>query len=487
MTLGYLISPVVQIVDSHGKPVVGAKIYVYEAGTTNQVTTYNDFEQHYNASPVLTDTLGNCTIIASDEILYDIAVYDNRNRFMMSKDNLSITSGVNPDLNLRFISGEGIIVTKSGNVVTISIDEDLIATKDDLATKQDTLHAGANIEITPENVVNVVNRKTLYAQWPVKIDRGSTMVKVYLDQDFIDNAGIPIIAGTDLSSYLNSSNQQVIGVNTNGTVSGDYNFIAGYNTQINGNHNIVAGAGNIAVGNRNAVFGYNNTANEYSNFVDGTSNSVSGSSNIVAGQNNTANGTANTVFGVGNSITDNTVSCNTIIGQYATQGDYYFAIGDGDQSNRSNVFEVRKNDDIYFKYNDEMVQLTPSNKILQYNVSIPNDGTTVTIRENTNIDNFIIEGKYNTTNSNYEIIIRNTNSVSRYIKVFNIANTGTVISNGNNSVITTAGLYNSVRERLEIFGMGVGSEKPRGEYTIYTDPYTTKLEVTLYEIQPYSL
>ena len=485
-TLGYLISPVVQIVDNHGKPVVGAKIYVYEAGTTNLANTYNDFEQHYNTNPVRTDTLGNCTIIASDDIIYDISVYDNRNRFMMSKDNLTVSSGINPDLNLRFVEGEGILINKSGNVVTISVDTDVIATKDDLATKQNTLHAGANIEITPQSVVNVVNRKTLYTQWPLKVDRGSDMVKLYIDQEYLNNR-TEIVPGTDLISTINASNQQVIGVNTNGTATGNYNFVAGYNTYANGDYNFVAGAGCSANGNRNTVFGYNNTAYGYSNFAVGATNSVSGSSNFVGGQNNVSNGTANTVFGVGNSILDNTYNCNTIIGQYATQGDYYFAIGDGTQATRSNVFEVRKNDEIYFKYNGAMVQLTPSNKILQYNVSIPNDGTTVTIRENTSTDDFIIEGKYNTSNSNYEIIVRNTNSVSRYIKVFTISNTGTVISNGNSATIATAGLYNSVREHIEIFGMGVGSEKPRGEYTIYTDPYTTRLEVTLYEIQPYGL
>ena len=358
MVLGYLISPVVQIVDNHGKPIVGAKIYVYKAGTTNTVNTYRDFSNHYNTTPVLTNTLGNCTIIASDDMVYDIVVKDNRNNLLMSKDNLTVSSGVNPDINLRFREGYGIIIRKNGNTVTIAIDTDVVATKDDLATKQDKLTAGDNIEITNDNTVNVVNRKTLYTQWPLKVDRGSSMVKLYLDQDFVDN-NADILPGVDLAATYDELGRQIIGVDTNGVVSGDYNFVAGYNTYANGNYNFVAGAGCSATGNRNTVFGYDNAAYEYSNFAIGANNSVSGSCNFVGGQNNEAKGTANTVFGVGNSISNNTYNCNTIIGQYATQGDYYFAIGNGNQNTRSNVFEVRKDGSTYYKYNNNMIQLAP--------------------------------------------------------------------------------------------------------------------------------
>ena len=195
MVLGYLISPVVQIVDSHGKPIVGAKIYVYKAGTTNTVNTYRDFSNHYNPTPVLTNTLGNCTIIAPDDMIYDIVVKDNRNNLLMSKDNLTVSSGINPDINLRFREGYGIIIRKNGNTVTIAIDTDVVATKDDLATKQDKLTAGDNIDITNNNIINVVNRKTLYTQWPLKVDRGSSMVKLYLDDEFTNNYE----AGTGIS------------------------------------------------------------------------------------------------------------------------------------------------------------------------------------------------------------------------------------------------------------------------------------------------
>ena len=391
MVLGYLISPVVQIVDSHGKPIVGAKIYVYKAGTTNTVNTYRDFSNHYNPTPVLTNTLGNCTIIAPDDMIYDIVVKDNRNNLLMSKDNLTVSSGINPDINLRFREGYGIIIRKNGNTVTISVDTDVIATKSDLAAKQDKLTAGDNIEITNDNTVNVVNRKTLYTQWPLKVDRGSSMVKLYLDQEFANYT-----AGTGIS------------IDDNGEISctGDITpYTAGSNITID-NHQI--------------------SSKDWTSDINDAA---------------TTNNWDVTPYTAGSGISINNHVISSTVGV-----------------------------------------------IRQYNVSIPNDGTTVTLFEcDTDTDSFVFEGKYNTTNSNYEISIRNTNDVSRYLSVFDSINTFYRIQPNDSATIATPGVWNDTRTRIEIFGMGVGSEKPRGEYSIYTTGYTNRLEVTVYEICAYNV
>lgn len=152
MELGYLISPIVQIVDNNGKPVVGAKIYVYNANTSVLVDTYNDFEYHLNTNPVLTDTLGNCTIIADTSKAYDIIVNDENDVLLFGKKNITIASGIDPTSALAFEGGDGIIVERTGNTVTISVDTALIATQDDLATKQDKIYAGNNIVINDNTV-----------------------------------------------------------------------------------------------------------------------------------------------------------------------------------------------------------------------------------------------------------------------------------------------------------------------------------------------
>ena len=73
----YLICPFIQVQDINGKPIAGAKIYVYEADTTTSVITYQNFDGGLNTDPVLTDELGNATIIVDRENLKKILVGKN--------------------------------------------------------------------------------------------------------------------------------------------------------------------------------------------------------------------------------------------------------------------------------------------------------------------------------------------------------------------------------------------------------------------------
>lgn len=184
MALGYLLEPFIQVNTIVGTPVVGAKIYVYKGNTSVLATTYSDFEGHLNTNPVRTNTLGNCTIIADDSISYDIEIRDALGLLLMSKKNITIGNAASGTGELVVEAGYGIEVTRTQGSWKVAVDTDLIATQDDLADKQDKLQAGANIEITDDNTVNVVNRKTLYAQWPIKVDRGNSSVKFYIDDDY---------------------------------------------------------------------------------------------------------------------------------------------------------------------------------------------------------------------------------------------------------------------------------------------------------------
>ena len=183
MALGYLLEPFIQVNTIVGTPVVGAKIYVYKANTTNLAVTYNDFQGHMNTNPVRTNTLGNCTIIAEDNTTYDIEIRDALNILLMSKKNVSIvgTSGQSSDISVD--AGYGITVTRSRNVFTVAVDTDIIATQDDLNDKQDKLVAGDNISLD-NNTVSVVNRRELVTEYPIKLERGNNRVKVYLDDDY---------------------------------------------------------------------------------------------------------------------------------------------------------------------------------------------------------------------------------------------------------------------------------------------------------------
>ena len=184
--LGYLLEPFIQIQDVNGTPIVGAKIYVYKANTTVLATTYRDFDGHYNTNPVITDDLGNVTVIAENNICYDIKVYDQNDVFLLSKDNISIgdTAGSTGEMTIE--PGYGIEVTRLVDAWRISVDTSLIATQDDLAEKQDKLQGGDNIEITDDNVVNVVGRRELLVERPLRVDRSNNRLKLYFEDDFSD-------------------------------------------------------------------------------------------------------------------------------------------------------------------------------------------------------------------------------------------------------------------------------------------------------------
>ena len=186
MALGYLLEPFIQIQNVNGTPIVGAKIYVYNADTTNLATTYNDFEGHLNTNPVITNDLGNATIIADDGIEYDVSVYDANDLLLFTKKYISIDKTSSAGGTTQVTAGYGISVEKVGNTFIVSVDTDLIATKDDLAEKQDKLHGGDNIEITDDNEVNVVGRRELIVERPLRVDRTNNRLKLYFEDDFSD-------------------------------------------------------------------------------------------------------------------------------------------------------------------------------------------------------------------------------------------------------------------------------------------------------------
>lgn len=341
MALGYLVCPTIQIQDINGKPIVGAKIYVYDANTSELTNTYKDFEGHLNTNPVLTDDLGNCTIVAENTKVYNIVVNDNNDNLLFSKENLTVDSSV------TFLSvdpGYGIQITQEGSNYVISVDTDLIATQDDLATKQDKLYAGNNIEIDDENQINVVGRRELQAKYPIRLDRSNNALKVYLDEDYVPGND-RLLPGPDIAINRNAG-YTYIGVDTNSTshgyynfyagnsntVSGDYNAVFGYAGSVNGNGNFIAGEyGNSISGHGNAVFGENNsiTNNGAYNLIQGSNNIVNhGLHNIVVGTMNESDGYDNAIFGNNNTLADfgshnfidgqnniiNTGSCNIVAG-----------------------------------------------------------------------------------------------------------------------------------------------------------------------------
>lgn len=229
MALGYLLDPFIQIQNDNGTPIVGAKIYVYNADTTNLATTYNDFEGHLNTNPIITDDLGNATIIADDGIEYDVSVHDENDLLLFTKKYVSIDKTSSAGGNIQVAPGYGVTVEKVGNVFTVTVDTDLIATKDDLDDKQDKLHAGDNIEITDDNTVNVVGRSELVVQEPLRLTREQNKLKLYVDnslETLYKTVQTPAAYGGNTGNYISRIQQ-----NPNGEITcevSDLSDIAAY-------------------------------------------------------------------------------------------------------------------------------------------------------------------------------------------------------------------------------------------------------------------
>ena len=229
MALGYLLDPFIQINNINGTPIVGAKIYVYNADTSNLVTTYNDFEGHLNTNPVITDDLGNATIIADDGIEYDISVHDENDLLLFTKKYISIDKTSSAGGTTQVAPGYGVTVERVGNTFVVSIDTDLIATKDDLNDKQDKLTAGDNIEITDDNTVNVVGRSELVVQEPLRLTRQQNKLKLYVDNNIetlYKTVQTPAAYGGNVGNYISRIQQ-----NPNGEITcevSDLSDIAAY-------------------------------------------------------------------------------------------------------------------------------------------------------------------------------------------------------------------------------------------------------------------
>lgn len=197
MNYGYLLSPIFQIENVNGLPIVGARIYVYDSDTTNLAVVYDDFEGHHNTNPVITDDLGNATIIVDDSKIYDIEVRDEFDNLIMGKKYLStLGAGIVSEMDVD--AGYGITVTKNGNKFIVSVDTDLIVTQDQLSGYQEKLKGGDNIEITQTKHINVTGRLPIATEYPIIGEVGNDYFKIGIDE----NGYVP---PSRLGNYLQKS------------------------------------------------------------------------------------------------------------------------------------------------------------------------------------------------------------------------------------------------------------------------------------------
>lgn len=270
--INYLLDPFIQIENNNGQPVVGAKIYVYYTGSRTVAPIYSDKEGTSLANPAITDTLGNVTIFAETGTFYDVLVYDSEDTLLFSKLNVTPSDSTAADVHeVDIEAGFGIQVHKHylGNraIYNVAIDPDEAATQADVSGKQDKLTAGANIEITPNNTINVVQRKEFLVQSPLKVDRSNNYLKLYLDTTFTENykeKQNEVIIGGANTNYISKITQT-----ENGNVSADVsNFVAGANI------NIAKANGNLTISGKDWTSEINNKIDKVTSGAGSETNPV---------------------------------------------------------------------------------------------------------------------------------------------------------------------------------------------------------------------
>ena len=121
----------------------------------------------------------------------------------------------------------------------------------------------------------------------------------------------------------------------------EYSFVTGTNNSATGSGSFVTGAYNIGNGSYTMVGGRNNKVN-YGGTAFGRGNNVNGQLSSALGQYNELNGHNSAAIGNG-LITTNTQE--VAIGNYnlSTKNQTLFSIGNGQEENRHNVFEITNN------------------------------------------------------------------------------------------------------------------------------------------------
>lgn len=160
-SLGYLLSPEFELINSAGKPLTGGWIEVYIHGTRNKYYCYSDWSGNLHPFQIPLDSLGANIVLASPAHTYDVYVYNKFGNLVMSRYNvlpqIAGTAVISGSVNIESSDGTvNIEVTGDNNFdisvadiidsVTANIDESITNIEGDITE--------INQDIT--NITNVV-------------------------------------------------------------------------------------------------------------------------------------------------------------------------------------------------------------------------------------------------------------------------------------------------------------------------------------------
>ena len=147
-SLGYLLSPEFELINSAGKPLTGGWIEVYIHGTRNKYYCYSDWSGNLHPFQIPLDSLGANIVLASPAHAYDVYVYNKFGNLVMSRYNvlpqIAGTAVISGSVNIESSDGTvNIEVTGDNNFdisiadiidsVTANIDESITNIEGDIA------------------------------------------------------------------------------------------------------------------------------------------------------------------------------------------------------------------------------------------------------------------------------------------------------------------------------------------------------------------
>jgi hypothetical protein len=94
-----------QALDNYGAVLAGGKVYTYQAGTTTNLATYQDYDGAVpNTNPVTLDAAGRGTIRITNNVAYKFVVKDASLNTLATLDNIMVT-GASTNINEVDLSG----------------------------------------------------------------------------------------------------------------------------------------------------------------------------------------------------------------------------------------------------------------------------------------------------------------------------------------------------------------------------------------------
>ena len=222
--IGYLLDPAIQVQDENGVTITGARLYVYNSNTSDLAETYKDFDGTRNTNPVITDTLGNCTIIAEDGIAYDIVFKDAHDNLLFTKQNITVKQGGSGTGNVQVVAGYGIDVdsTVSAGIrkYEVAIDPTIVETVENI-TKYE---AGDNIVLTNlpnnEKAINLANEVVLSDNnYQSKLNsEQNTFVNTSANKASIQDASGFYASNMSQTTYTEVGYDHIVSTNSSATI-----------------------------------------------------------------------------------------------------------------------------------------------------------------------------------------------------------------------------------------------------------------------------